>query len=1425
MNTDFLVDSGSTYTIIDYELYKALPKQNVSKLEELDLILKSANGESLKVHGQVSLKLTVGTKECIFPVKVVALGDRSTILGLDFMEEFDCVLYMGKGTLRMGKHHVVLHRKGDTRCARIQVAQNMYIPPHSEMIISGHVKPNQWAPERKFGLVEPTASVTENTGVLVAKSLVSMSNKDIPVRLANFTDETIKLRRGSTIGIVHPVNSVSNFDKGEHLAGVYKVTESNTASKSAKKSKVPEHLQSMVDLAAENLTKPELEKFSQLITKYQDVFTGADGRVGRTHLVEHSIDTGDARPTKQKHRRLPLAQVEKVDKELDRLEAEGLIETSNSPWSANLVVVSKKSGEIRICQDFRQLNEVTRKNAIGLPNIEECLTALSESTYYHSMDLAAGYNQIPMRASDRCKTAFYSPRRGLMQYTVMPFGLTGAPGTFMQLMETVLRGLQWEICVIYLDDILSFGRSFSQSIENLEAIFLRFRKSGLTLKPNKCKFFQTSVEFLGHLVSASGIACDPKKLEAVKDWPRPSNLTEVRQFVGFAAYYRRFVKSFSLICAPLYDLTKKNAPFIWTEQCESAFVELKKRLTESPVLAYPSTDKDRVFIVDTDASLYGVGGCLSQIGEDGEEHVIAYASKSLSATQRNYCTTMRELLAAVVFIKQFHHYLWGRNFILRTDHASLKWLVNFKEPEGMLARWLSVLSNYDYTVEHRKGTAHVNADGLSRQSKRVCKRDDCDDCALKRSDCVCVLRGEQASMAGRVIKGPRVVPEDTECPGTEASTQVNNCEEVMGVPRPVYHKLNTIRQQPSPSTLSAADKGIVPKTTGSPRPSKCECAQADCGACGFWKWCDRVCAVTRRQASKARQAAERQVGGSEGTGGLDTRRATPSVNSGGTRDIPTTPNKTPSSKEATVHEPSKNSSPNCEDQGPKPNNRVSPKHDSTDSDSVPRAHTTDPTLTAGSAKSHVKGNLTDCNWLEVTSTEQLRNHQAQDSDISFVISLKSRFRERPPNTELESQSSQVKMLCSQWNALSVRDGILYREWVPDNPRLKPCFQYVAPVKLRSELFEQVHQKRTAGHLGVTRTLLKLRRMFYWPGYKGDIARWCRHCKVCESYKAGHNPKRAPLQQRFVGTVLDKIALDVIGPIRESARGHNYILVVSDYYSKFVDAYPIPDQTAQTVADILVTRWICIFGCPLSIHSDQGRNFESDLFREICRLLDIEKSRTARYRPQSDGLVERCNRTLRQMLRSVVDEYGTDWCEHIPYVLMAYRSTVHETTKCTPNLLMFNREARLPVDLMYGQIPTHEGPSSGVCPIEYVEWVKNAMAYAYATVQQNVQKSAERQARNYNVTAKLRTFKAGQWVWVFYPPKLRDKFGRGWVGPYLVIQKLGTVDYLVQKEPGSKPITVHLDHIKEYSHDDVPPNWIGSDSPCEIATQTDPDPPL
>ena len=303
----------------------------------------------------------------------------------------------------------------------------------------------------------------------------------------------------------------------------------------------------------------------------------------------------------------------------------------------------------------------------------------------------------------------------------MPFGLCNAPATFERLMELVLRGLPWTTCLVYLDNILVHGRSFADNVRCLREVLGRFRYA---FSPRKCKLFRREVACLGHVISANGVATDPTKIAAIDEWPVPDTTEDVRCFICLCTYYRRFVPEFAAIAKPLHRLTEKGKAFAWTDECAAAFQRLKQVLTAAPVLAFPESGCD--FTVDTDASDVGIG-CVSSQVQDGKERVIAYYSRTLRKTERNYCVTRKEPLAVVTAVGQFHHYLYGLKFLVRNYHASLQWVLRFKNPDGQTARWLQKRQEYDFKVIHRAGKSHTNADALSRVP-RPCLMSECRLC-------------------------------------------------------------------------------------------------------------------------------------------------------------------------------------------------------------------------------------------------------------------------------------------------------------------------------------------------------------------------------------------------------------------------------------------------------------------------------------------------------------------------------------------------------------------------------------------------------------------------------------------------------------------------------------------------------------------------
>lgn len=466
----------------------------------------------------------------------------------------------------------------------------------------------------------------------------------------------------------------------------------------------------------ESLPPSQATLLKPIIQAYESL--GSRG-LGRTDLVTHIIDTGDALPIKQRYYPLSPAMQSHMDKELDRMLSLGVIRESNSPWSSPVLLVPKSSGEYRLCFDGRKLNSVTKKDAYPLPYISHILDRLRDAKYLSSIDLKSAFWQIPLEESSCAKTAFTVPGRGLYEFTRLPFGISNAPSTLQRLMDRVLGpGLESKVFV-YLDDIIIVTTTFEDHLKTLTEVLHRLKSAGLTVNAKKCEFCRSSLKFLGFIVDQHGLRTDPGKVEAIVKYPRPTTATEVKRFMGTASWYRRFVPNFSSLAAPINDLLKgkkKGSHIHWTVDAEKSFLALKTALSSAPVLASP--DFSLPFVIQTDASNCGIGAVLTQ-GEGMNEHAIAYVSRTLNKAERNYSVTERECLAVVFAIEKFRPYVEGTHFSVITDHFSLLWLMRMKDPNGKLARWAVKLQQFDFSLIHRPGTSNVVPDALSRAPLEV----------------------------------------------------------------------------------------------------------------------------------------------------------------------------------------------------------------------------------------------------------------------------------------------------------------------------------------------------------------------------------------------------------------------------------------------------------------------------------------------------------------------------------------------------------------------------------------------------------------------------------------------------------------------------------------------------------------------------------
>ena len=463
----------------------------------------------------------------------------------------------------------------------------------------------------------------------------------------------------------------------------------------------------------------------EMIKRNANVFSKNDMDMGRTNLVKHHIELTDPIPFKESYRRIPPQMYDEVKAHIQEMLDLGAIRHSNSPWASAIVLVRKKDGRLRFCIDLRKPNNRTVKDAYSLPRIETLLDTFLGSTIFTTLDLKAGYWQVEMAEECKAFTAFTCGPLGFYECETMPFGATNAPATFQRLMHNCLGDLNMTWCVVYLDDIIVFSDNPKDHIERLEAVFKKLASAGLKLKPSKCFFFKEEIDYLGHLVSGKGVATSPKKIEAVTKWPVPQTVYDVRSFLGFVGYYRRFIRDFSKISKPIREViiglenqskrVAKKTLIYWSEAAQSAFEVLKELCVNAPILAFP--DYKLPFILHTDSSTEGLGAVLYQ-KQEGKLRVIAYASRSVTKTESNYPTHKLEFLALKWAIcEKFHEYLYGSTpFEVYTDNNPLTYVLTTAKLDACGQRWVAKLANYNFTIQYRSGQSNVEADALSRIS-------------------------------------------------------------------------------------------------------------------------------------------------------------------------------------------------------------------------------------------------------------------------------------------------------------------------------------------------------------------------------------------------------------------------------------------------------------------------------------------------------------------------------------------------------------------------------------------------------------------------------------------------------------------------------------------------------------------------------------
>lgn len=1151
----FFVDTGASVSLLSEKVRKKIGR---AAAPCGDVTLQAANGSFLRCMGKMDCDVQVGSKRLAWSFIVADVVAHDVIVGRDLLQRLGMCIDFEKQAVSCQGEEIAVRGQREALPDHVWAVSDVTVAARSCCFVSAAVD----AARKRSGLVlvEPQPTAYEATGLYVARGCVDGTADAFCVQVVNVSSRPVTIRRGSRLAVLEPVGDV------EHVMAVDAGADNEEQQFYASDASVVDDadLQRVVDEAEiDSVGKRQLLTFLQ---QQRDLFAANTSRPDACLTTRHRIDTQGHAPVHTRPYRTGPHRREVIRREVQQMLRDGIIRESASEWASPVVIVPKKDGSLRFCVDYRKLNAVTRKDVYPLPRIDDTLESLAGAVLFSSLDLASGYWQIPVEASDQPKTAFVTSF-GLYEFTRMPFGLCNAPSTFQRCMDLLLSGLKWVHCLVYLDDILVFSKDVPSHLQSLALVFGKLRTAGLSLKLKKCHFCRRRVRFLGHVVSEAGMAVDAAKTDAVRAMARPENVSQLRAFLGMANYYRRFVPGFADIAAPLYALLQQDAKYVWSDVCEAAFIALKEALTRAPTLAFPRFDQP--FIVQTDASATGLGAVLSQV-QDGRERVVCFASRSLSKAERNYSTTERECLAIVYALKEWRAYLLGRSFTVVTDHHALRYMQGIAEPAGRLARWTMLLQEFDFTVVHRAGAAHANADALSRLPQP---------------------QGKEGEVVAAV------------------STAVS---------------------------VSAA--------------------------------------------------------------------------------------------------------------------------------------------------------------------------QRRDPETGPLL----RFLEAGTLPEDENTARNILRFAPHY---TVDNDCLYQltPWKPTGRgRQELLKRLVVPRSLRAEIMAGYHDDVTAGHLGFEKTFDKISHRYYWPGMYADVKHWVSSCVDCASKKTPRLPLAGMMQPIVVREPFEVVGVDILGPLPLTTTGRRYVVVFSDYFTKWVEAFAVAKADAPSIAKLLVEEVVCRYGACVKLLSDRGKVFLGKVVESICNVLGIRKVTTSGYHPQTDGLVERFNHTLATMLSMFTSSNQRDWDVFLPHVLLAYRTSVHASTKETPFFLMFGRDVRLPTDVAMGAIPDSHRTDDVSIP-EYRAQLVMRLNAAFAAARLNVEHAQHRQQLAYDASRRDVEFAVGDKVWVFNPKRrkgLAPKLMHMWYGPYRIFERVGATNYRLRTLHGRKlDDPVHVQRLKAFLDPNDRPSFV------------------
>lgn len=692
------IDFGSDCTLVSREVVE---QNSLPKFEDNLPTIRGFGNNVCTPLGRTQIKLTLGEVTALIDAYIVeaSMLSEPLLVGQNFTERPEVVVIKTNHQLDILKQnvptefsHLPINDNNDKIVLRIMTNS---IVNNLEFVDCMHTDKATCDI-----LVENSIRNTGQTDYGILGGVYHLDEGKCTIGVQNFSHKTINFHKGTVLVRANTIVDPGRDNKIEFL-------DCNRISNKSNLSPIDPN-----DINInKKLSQTQRDSIVNLVNKYRPCFAQELSELGCTSLTEMNIELNDNSPVVHRPYRLSYSERQIVRDMVQELVANDIAEESSSSYASPIILVTKKTGGYRMCVDFRSLNSKTKKDHFPMPRIDDQLDMLNGSKYFTSLDLASGYYQIPLNPNCKHLTAFITPD-GLYQFKKMPFGLVNSPAVFQRTINKVLGNTRFNSALAYMDDILIPGKSFDEELYRLEETFKLLQEAGLTLNLKKCHFFKDNLEYLGYEIGEDGIRPGQAKITAVEQFPTPRNVHEVRQFIGLASYFRKFIEHFATIARPLTDLTRKECVWHWGSDQENAFRKLKEALIQRPLLGI--YDPGNETFLHTDASKYGLAGILMQKSDSGLMKPIAYFSRKTTLDEQKYHAYELETLAAIASLQRFRVYLLGLKFTLVTDCNALRATFTKRDLIPRIARWWIAIQEYNFNIQYKPGHTMSHVDALSR---------------------------------------------------------------------------------------------------------------------------------------------------------------------------------------------------------------------------------------------------------------------------------------------------------------------------------------------------------------------------------------------------------------------------------------------------------------------------------------------------------------------------------------------------------------------------------------------------------------------------------------------------------------------------------------------------------------------------------------